>query len=74
MESKTHYPIKKIKKIKHLIPIVACEQKGISKKNKFLFKRCFTTRFLLQFMFRRDQNKQFSMTSKITKMCEQILK
>ena len=33
-----------------------------------------TTRFLLYFLFRRDQNNYSNLTSKIMKMCEQILK
>ena len=31
-------------------------------------------RFSLHFMFRRDQNHHSNLTSKIMKMCEQILK
>ena len=33
-----------------------------------------TTRFSLYFLFRRDQNHYSNLTSKIMKMCEQILK
>ena len=33
-----------------------------------------TTRFSLHFLFRRDQNNYSNLTSKIMKMCEQILK
>ena len=36
--------------------------------------RCKTTRFSLHFLFRRDQNHYSNLTSKIMKMCEQILK
>ena len=45
-------------------------------KFKFRLKK-FTpenTRFLLYFLFRRDQNHYSNLTSEIMKMCEQILK
>ena len=42
----------------------------LSKKNS----RRKTLAFSLHFLFRRDQNYYYNLTSKIMKMCEQILK
>ena len=68
--------------------IAACQQKGTSEKPNFcsntVFSLCFKIRvkfhaakplaFSLHFLFRRDQNHYSNLTSKIMKMCEQILK
>ena len=69
--------------------IAACEQKITSEKANFrsniVFSLYFEFRakkfhaakplaFSLHFLFRRDQNHYSSLTSKIMKMCEQILK
>ena len=69
--------------------IAACEQKTTAEKPNFcsntVFSLYFKIRakkfhaakplvFLLQFLFRRDQNHHSNLTSKIMKMCEQILK
>ena len=68
---------------------VACEQKTTTDKAKFcsstVFSLYFKIRakkfhaakplaFSLHFLFRRDQNHYSNLTSKIMKMCEQILK
>ena len=67
----------------------ACEQKTTTEKPNFcsntIFSLYFKTRakkihaakplaFSLHFLFRRDQNHYSNLTSKIMKMCEQILK
>ena len=69
--------------------IAACEQKTTSEKANFcsnpVFSLYFKFRskkfhaakplaFSLHFLFRRDQNHYSNLTSKIMKMCEQILK
>ena len=68
--------------------IAACEQKTTSEKANFvqtpfshsilkLERKNFTPKppaFLLRFLFRRDQNNYSNLTSKIMKMCPQILK
>ena len=69
--------------------IAACEQKITTEKPNFcsntVFSLYFKIRakkihaakplaFLLHFLFRRDQNHYSNLTSKIMKMCEQILK
>ena len=69
--------------------IAACEQKTTCEKAKFcsntVFSLYFKIRakkfhtakplaFLLHFLFRRDQNHYSNLTSKIMKMCDQILK
>ena len=69
--------------------IAACEQNTTSEKANFcstaLFSLYFKFRakkfhaakplaFSLPFLFRRDQNYHSNLTSKIMKMCEQILK
>ena len=69
--------------------IAACEQKTTSEKANFcsntVFSLYFEIRaknfhaakplaFSLHFLFRRDQNHYSNLTSKIMKMCEQILK
>ena len=77
------------KKSKNQSEIAACEQKTTSEKANFcsntLFSLYFKFRakkfnaakplaFSLHFLFRRDQNHHSNLTSKIMKMCEQILK
>ena len=69
--------------------IAACEQKTTTDKANFcsntVFSLYFKIRakkfhaakplaFSLHFLFRRDQNHYSNLTSKIMKMCEQILK
>ena len=69
--------------------IAACEQKTTSEKANFcsntVFSLYFKIRakkfhvakplaFSLHFLFRRDQNHYSNLTSKIMKMCDQILK
>ena len=69
--------------------IAACEQKTTTEKPNFcsntVFSLYFKIRvkkfhaakllaFSLHFLFRRDQNHHSNLTSKIMKMCEQILK
>ena len=80
-------PIQKIEKNRS--EIAACEQQTTSEKANFcsnaVFSLYFTIRakkihaakplaFSLHFLFRRDQNHYSNLTSKIMKMCEQILK
>ena len=83
-------PIQKIRKNrKNQSEIAACEQKTTSEKANFcsntVFSLCFKFRakkfhaaeplaFSLHFLFRRDQSHYSNLTSKIMKMCEQILK
>ena len=83
-------PIQKIEKtVKNQREIAACEQKTTSEKANFcsntVFSLYFKIRaqkfhaakplaFSLYFLFRRDQNHYCNLTSKIMKMCEQILK
>ena len=83
-------PIQKIKKnSKNQSEIAACEQKTTSEKSNFcsntVFSLYFKIRmkkfhaakplaFSLHSLFRRDQNHHSNLTSKIMKMCEQILK
>ena len=77
------------KNSKNQIEIAACEQKTTSEKANFcsntVFSLYFKFRakkfhaakplaFSLHFLFRRDQNDYSNLTSKIMKMCEQILK
>ena len=77
------------KKSKNQSEIAACEQKTTSEKAKFCSNNVFSLTFkfrakkfhaakplafLLHFLFRRDQNHYSNLTSKIMKMCEQILK
>ena len=77
------------KNSKNQSEIAACEQKTTSEKANFcshtVFSLYFKIRekkfhdakpldFSLHFLFRRDQNHHSNMTSKIMKMCEQILK
>ena len=77
------------KKVKNQTEIAACEQKSTSEKANFcsnaVFSLYFKIRakkihaakplaFSLHFLFRRDQNHHSNLTSKIMKMCEQILK
>ena len=85
---KNFYP-KIEKNIKHQSEIAACEQKTTSEKANFcsntVFSLYFKIRvkkfyaakpldFSLHFLFRRDQNHYPNLTSKMMKMCEQILK
>ena len=77
------------KNSKNRSEIAACEQKTTSEKANFcsytVFEICFKIRpkkfhaakpldFSLHFLFRRDQNHYSNLTSKIMKMCAQILK
>ena len=77
------------KKSKNRSEIAACEQKITNKKQNFcsntVFSLYFKIRakkihaakplvFSLHFLFRRDQNHYSNLTSKIMKMCEQIIK
>ena len=80
---------KKSKNSKNQSEIAACEQKTTTEKPNFcsntVFSLDFKIRakkihaakplaFSLHFLFRRDQNHHSNLTSKIMKMCEQILK
>ena len=83
-------PIQKIQKnSKNQSEIAACEQKTTSEKANFCSNTVFSLyfkfgakkfhaakplAFSLHFLFRRDQNHYSNLTSKIMKMCEQILK
>ena len=82
------YP-KNWKNGKNRSEIAPCEQKTTNKKANFcsntVFSLSFKIRakkshaakpfaFSLHFLFRRDQNHYSNLTSKIMKMCEQILK
>ena len=83
-------PIKKKRKnSKNRSQIAACEQKTTSEKANFCSNTIFSLyfkfgakkiyaakplAFSLHFLFRRDQNHYSNLTSKIMKMCEQILK
>ena len=81
-------PIQKIEKTVNQREIAACEQKTTSEIANFcsntVFSLYFKIRakkihaaklsFSLHFLFRRDQNHFSNLTSKIMKMCEQILK
>ena len=77
------------KNSKNQSEIAACEQKTTKAKANFrsntVFSLYFKIRaknihaakplaFSLHFLFRRDQNHYSNLTSKIMKMCEQILK
>ena len=77
------------KNSKNQSEIAACEQKTTTEKPNFcsnnFFSLYFKIRakkihaakplaFSLDFLFRRDQNHYSNLTSKIMKMCEQILK
>ena len=77
------------KNSKNQSQIAACEQKTTTEKPNFcsntIFALYFKIRakkihaakslaFSLHFLFRRDQNHYSNLTSKIVKMCEQILK
>ena len=77
------------KNCKNQSEIAACEQKTTSEKANFcsntVFSLYFKIRakkfhaakpiaFSLHFLFRRDQNHYSNLTSKIMKMCKQILK
>ena len=81
--------LKNRKNGKNQSEIAACEQKTSSEKANFcsntVFSLYFKFRakkfhapkplaFSLHFLFRRDQNHYSNLTSKIMKMCEQILK
>ena len=79
-------PIQKIEKknSKNQSEIAACEQKNTTDKANFCSNTVFSLyfkivrirriAFSLHFLFRRDQNHHSNLTSKIMKMCEQILK
>ena len=77
------------KNSKNQSEIAACEQKTTTDKANFCSNTAFSLyfkirakkfhaanplAFLLHFQFRRDQNHYSNLTSKIMKMCEQILK
>ena len=77
------------KNSKHQSEIAACEQKTTSEKSNFCSNTVFSLyfkfgakkihaakplAFSLHFLFRRDQIHYSNLTSKIMKMCEQILK
>ena len=80
---------KNLKNSKNQSEIAACEQKTTSGKANFCSNTFFSLyfkigakayhaakplAFSLHFLFRRDQNHYSNLTSKIMKMCEQILK
>ena len=77
------------KNCKNQSEIAACEQKTTTEKPNFCSNTVFSLfckirakkihaakplAFSLHFLFRRDQNHYSNLTSKIMKMCEQILK
>ena len=77
------------KNSKNQSEIAACEQKTTTDKTNFCSNTVFllyfkiraekfhaakTLAFSLHFLFRRDQNRYFNLTSKIKKFCEEILK
>ena len=79
---------KKRKNSKYQSQIAACEQKTTRERAKFCSNTVFSLNFKfrakkfhvakplafsLHFLFRRDEN-HYNLTSKIMKMCEQILK
>ena len=78
--------IKKIEKTVKIKKIAACEQKTTRESEiLFVFSLYFKIRakkthaaktlaFSLHFLFRREQNTYSNLTSKIMKLCEQILK
>ena len=81
-------PKNRKKTSKNQSEIAACEQKTTSEKAKFCSNTVFSLyfkikakkihaakplAFSLHFLFRRDQNHYSNLTSKIMKMCEQIL-
>ena len=90
MDWKNHLEKNRSKKnSKNQSEIAACDQKTTSEKANFcsntVFSLYFKFRakkfhaakplaFSLHFLFRRDQNHYSNLTSKIMKMCEQILK
>ena len=82
-------PKNRKKNSKNQSEIAACEQKTTSEKANFRSNTVFSLyfkigakkihaakplAFSLHFLFRRDQNHYSNLTSKIMKMCEQILK
>ena len=82
-------PIQKIEKtVKNQSEIAACEQKTTTEKPNFCSNTVFSLTLKLErksfkpqnhslsllFLFRLDQNHYSKLTSKIMKMCEQILK
>ena len=85
--SKKNY-IKNLKKAENRCQNAACEQKTTSEKANFCSNTVFSLYFKIRanihaakplafsfhFLFRRDQNHHSNLTSKIMKMCEQILK
>ena len=81
--------LKNRKNSKNQSEIAACEQKTTSEKANFCSNTVFSLyfkfgakkfhaakplAFSLHFLFRREQNHHSNLTSKIMKMCEQILK
>ena len=82
-------PKNRKKTVKIKSEIAACEQKTTTDKANFCSntvlslyfkiraKKFYAAKplaFSLHFLFRRDQNHYYNLTSKIMKMCEQILK
>ena len=83
-------PVQKIEKnSKNQSEIAACEQKNTTDKANFFSNTVLSLYFRirakefhaakplalsLHFLFRRDQNHYSNLTSKIMKMCEQIIK
>ena len=79
----------RLRAIKNQSEIAACEQQTTSDRANFCsntvlslyfkfrakkFQAAKPLAFSLYFLFRRDQNHYSNLTSKIMKMCEQILK
>ena len=61
-------------KTRKTVKIGACEQKTTSEKSNKNFHAAKSLAFSLPFLSPRDQNHYSNLTSKIMKMCEQILK
>ena len=82
-------PIQKSKAVENQNEIAACEQKTTTQKANFCSNTVFALYFKIRaekvhaakplafsphFLIRRDQNQYSNLTSKIMKMCKQILK
>ena len=89
MDWENHLEKKPIQNDENQSEIAACEQKTTSEKANLCSNTVFSLYFKfgakkihaakpfacsLHFLFRRDQNHYSNLTSKIMKMCEQILK
>ena len=89
MDWKTHLEKNPTRKNSKKSETAACEQKTTSEKANFCLNTVFSLyfrfraekfyaakplAFSLHFLFRRDQNHYSNLTSKIMKICEQILK